>query len=122
MAEPEFVTSAEEPEDEILFSPEDVLDFVRRVAAERDPRHASIYADVDPSRVKDGIVTLEALMRAHLEFHRRTSRGARSGRRVHSQQIREAVLATNEVTFTLGLVWLDLAFGLLPPSSPPDDN
>ena len=105
-----------------LFSPADVLDFVRRVASERDPRHAHLYADCDASRVKDGIDTLLAITRAHLKFHLRTGRGARSGRRAHATAIREAVLATNPVTYTLGLVWLEAAFALLPPSPPPDDH
>jgi hypothetical protein len=111
-----------EPEDETLFSPEDVLAFVRRAAAGRDPRHASLYETVDADRIKDGIETLQAILRAHLEFHLRTGRGARSARRAHAAAIREAVLATNPVTYTLGLVWLDLAFGLLPSSPPPEDD
>jgi hypothetical protein len=105
-----------------LFSPADVLTFVRRVASERDPSHRHLYADADAGRIKDAAETLQAIMRAHLEFHLRTGRGARSGRRVHSQRIREAVLATNPVTYTLGLVWLDLTFGLLPSSPPPEDT
>jgi hypothetical protein len=103
-------------------TPAQVLAFVRSEAALRDPRHSRIYETADASRIKDGIDVLRAIMRAHLEFHLRTGRGARSGRRVHSQQIREAVLATNPVTYTLGLVWLDLAFGLLPSSPPPQDD
>ena len=123
MAAPEFVSPAEdpEPEDEILFSSEDVLAFVRRAASERDPRHSHIYADCDASRVKDGVETLQAILRAHLEFHLRTGRGARSGRRAHAAAIRTAVLATNEVTFTLGLAWLDLGYGLLPAADPQGD-
>jgi hypothetical protein len=127
-AAPEATSPDHDPEPEVvrewddLFSPADVLTFVRRAASERDPRHSHIYADCDASRIKDAADTLQAIMRAHLEFHLRTGRGARSGRRVHSQQIREAVLATNPVTYTLGLVWLDLAFGLLPSSPPPQDD
>jgi hypothetical protein len=104
------------------FTPAQVLAFVRSEAALRDPRHARIYETADPSRIKDGIDTLRAIVSAHLEFHQRTGRGAKSGRRAHAAAIRTAVLATNEVTFTLGLIWLELAFGLLPPSSPPEDD
>ena len=127
-ASPEATSPDHDPEPGVvrdwddLFSPADVLAFVRTVAAQRDPQNARHYADCDASRIKDGVETLQAIMRAHLEFHVRTGRGARSGRRRHAAAIREAVLATNPVTYTLGLVWLDLAFGLLPSSPAPEDD
>lgn len=127
-ASPEATSPDHDPEPGVvrewddLFSPADVLDFVRRVASERDPRHASLYATASPGRIKEGIATLEAILSAHLAFHQRTGRGAKTGRRKHAAAVRTAVLATNEVTFTLGLAWLDLGYGLLPAAEPPQDD
>jgi hypothetical protein len=130
MTEPESAGDrpADDPEPSIVrqwddqFCPLDVLDYVRRVTAQRDPRHAALYETTDASRIKDAVDVLQTLLRAHLTFHQRTGRGARSGKRAHRQQIDAAVLGTNEATYHLGLTWLELAFGLLPSSPPPEDD
>jgi hypothetical protein len=127
MTAPEVVVPTEESEpgedslEAFSVTDEDVLQFVRDAATQRDPKNARFYATASPGRIKDGIGTLATILSAHLAFHQRTGRGAKTGRRKHAAAIRAAVLATNEVTYTLGLAWLDLGYGLLPAAEPPDD-
>ncbi len=126
---PEPTSQAREPDTEptedmwsMSVTPEQVLDYVRDQATRRDWRHAELYQAVDAARVKDSIEVLRTILAVHLEFHRRTGRKARTGRRQHQAAIRDAIAATNEATFILGLAWLDAAYGLLPPSRPPQND
>jgi hypothetical protein len=70
------------------FTSEQVLAFVRDVAARHDPQLAHYYATMPNSRVKDGVDVVLRILAVHLESKGRYGRGARTGSRRHAAEIR----------------------------------
>ena len=117
---PEPTNTAEDldPEGEEFVRPEDVLAFVRDAAARRDPSLAHHYATMTPRRIKAAADLAQHILAAHLELRRRQGRGARTGRRVHAQAIYSLLDSTNTCNLVLAMAFLEVAFGVLPPSHP----
>jgi hypothetical protein len=114
-AQPEVV----EVEDIESFTPEDVLRFVRHVAAQRDPRRSHRYASMSASQIKDGVDVVLRILAAHREL---LNRGARTGKRAHNQRVYQLLAATTPANIVLTEAYLEAAYGILPPSHPKNDH
>jgi len=97
------------------FTAEQILDYVRYEAADRDPRYAHLYRKMSAGRIKDGVDVAQELLTAHLALYRHYGRG---GRRQHRTAIDRILESTNDASLVLALVWLEAAFALLPRSRP----
>jgi hypothetical protein len=117
---PEPTVSAEDPQSQIQevesFTPEQVLAFVRDVAARRDSALAHYYRTMAAGRVKDGVEVVLQLLEVHLELKRRYGRGARTGSRAHAAEIRRLLDSTNSANLVAAAAYLESAYGVLPPS------
>lgn len=88
---------------------EDVLTFVRAEAARRDPALAHHYAQMRPGRIKAAADLAQHILAAHLELRRRQGRGARTGRRLHAQQVYALLDSTNTANLVLAQAFLEVA-------------
>jgi hypothetical protein len=121
--EPTSQTDAQEPEPEDLWAeavtPEEALAFVRTVAAQRDPTNARHYTAASAGRIKDGVDLARRLLAAHLPATHLQGR-RRRGRRGRDATTDAAL--QEELSLVLALTWLEAAYGLLPPSRPPQNE
>jgi hypothetical protein len=102
----------------VWIEPEDVLDCVRQEAARLDWRSARVYEAASPRRVKNAGWLAHDLIAAHLELHRRTGRGARTGKRQHAAEVRRLLEATTDADLQLAQCLILAAIGMLPPDAP----
>jgi hypothetical protein len=107
-----------------FFTAKNILEFVRNEAAKRDPANARHYAAASSARIKDGVDLAQRLLASHLTTVRLTTAHLQ-GRRGRGRRGRDATTDTalqEELSLVLALTWLEAAFGLLPPSRPPQDD
>ncbi len=111
-----------EEEPEAWFAREDLLGFVREEATLIDPVHSHIYRAASPRRIRDAGWTAHDFMAVHAELHRRTGRGARSGKRQHAADVRRLLNSANDADLVLAQALLLVAIGTLPPDAPRRDD
>src|SRR5687768_3108391 len=102
------VPPADEAEE--CFTAENVLGFVRDLAAARNPYSAHSFRTVDLNRLRSGARVAQRLLNAHLELRRRMGRGARTGKRAHAAAVRRVLEASNERDLELAAAVLSLPF------------
>ncbi len=95
-----------------------ILEFVRELAARRDPWHGLLYRGVSPARIKHSAAVAQGLIEVHVRYLRHHTRGR--GRRQHSAEVYGLLAETNEAALVLALAVLDLAFAVLPPGTKDD--
>jgi hypothetical protein len=93
----------------------DSLEFVRELAACRDPRRVLLYSTASPARIKHSAAVAQRLIEVHRRYLRRSPRDR--GRRRHNAEIYDLLAQTNDASLVLALAWLDAAFALLPPGT-----
>jgi hypothetical protein len=110
-------TSHTDDADEIFTTTEAVLAFVRAEAAKRDPANATRYATASAASIKDGVDLARRVLTSHLtttHFLERPQPRRRGRRATPDPALQE------QLALVLALGWLEAAFGLLPPSRPPE--
>ena len=95
---------AEQPDKS--YTPDDILAFVREVAATSDPRHAHILRAVEPERIRASARLAQQILETHLELRQRMGRRARTGRRKHAQAIYQLLGNTNDIDLELAVAAL----------------
>ena len=100
------------------YTEEDILAFVRTIAARRDPGRILPYSSTSPARIKHAAAVAQRVLEVHLRYLRSSPRAR--GRRQHNAEIFRLLDQTNPGTLTLALAWLDAAFALLPPGTKDD--
>jgi hypothetical protein len=97
---------AEEPDES--YTGDDILAFVREMAATNDPRRAPIYRAVEPERIRAGARLAQQILETHLELRQRMGRRARTGRRKHAQSIYQLLDSTNDADLELAVAALSI--------------
>jgi hypothetical protein len=95
-------------------TPEEVLlQWVREVAAGRDPIRRVTYLQAGPERVADGVLALNDILSCHLDQSRRDARVGRQMRRQYGQDVTGIIRSSNPINLTLAGALLTVALDVL---------